>query len=254
MSCQWEPGDSYCPVHGPEICGCDEALALRARVQKAEARVRELEDAIGQPCAMCGSTPEELQEFCDWRYGAGTRASKLDEAESALRALRTELAQTRFLSVLRGKLATAWAKMLDAKRAELDETQVAYFELEAELAEAERRLREDKHADNTLEWRHMVDELRTEIAEANNRWHSACDVGRRLEVRNDQLLTELEEAHTLQPLQLCTPAERKVLDAIPRLLSLLPTAEQLKADKRLSVDAKHALAELAELARRGEAP
>lgn len=37
-------------------------------------------------------------------------------------------------------------------------------------------------------------ELSAELAEANNRWLSACDVGRRLEVRNAQLLGELDEA------------------------------------------------------------
>lgn len=35
------------------------------------------------------------------------------------RALRAELARTRFLSVMRGKLAEGWAKMLDEVRAEL---------------------------------------------------------------------------------------------------------------------------------------
>jgi hypothetical protein len=178
--CQWEPGDSYCRVHGPEICGCDEALALRAELDDARRRIANQAESL--------KVPRVEDVVC-------------------IHGLERELARTRFVSVLRGKCADGWSAMLEKTEAELGRVC-------AELAEANRRLREDKHADNTLEWRHMVDALRTELAEANNRWHSACDVGRRLEVRNAQLLNELEGAHTLRPLQICTPAERKVLDAV----------------------------------------
>jgi hypothetical protein len=73
-----------------------------------------------------------------------------------IQRLKGELARTRFLSVLRGKLGETWARMLDKERAELAR-------------------------------------VKAELAEANNRWHSACDVGRRLEVRNAQLTGELAE-------------------------------------------------------------
>lgn len=64
---------------------------------------------------------------------------------------------------------------------------------------------------------------RSDLAEANNRWHSACDVGRRLEVRNGQLSTELAEATaqlekfkdwcaSAKPARK-TPLEQAVLDA-----------------------------------------
>lgn len=39
-----------------------------------------------------------------------------------------------------------------------------------------------------------ANKLRAELAEANNRWHSACDVGRRLERRNAELMREVDEA------------------------------------------------------------
>ncbi len=71
------------------------------------------------------------------------------------------------------------------------------------------------------QWQQKYDELsaahadtRQQLVEANNNWHNACDVGRSLEVRNDQLLAELEEQHTLKPMQLCTPDERVVLNAM----------------------------------------
>lgn len=71
-----------------EPCSCDEALALRARVAELEEKVRIL--------AQSGAL----------------------EAEAKIK-LRTELARTRFLSVLRGKLGRAWASRLDKVRAEL---------------------------------------------------------------------------------------------------------------------------------------
>lgn len=145
-------------------------------------------------------------DICDGYHGPGQHPVTPELADPepcscdealALRAelarLRTELARTRFLSVVRGRLCEAWAKMLDRNRAELNETQVAYLgcslhrdELQAEV-------------DRLHELRNAVGRLAKEVTEAKaaaETWEALCHEQEKLGEQADALVEKFQKLAT----------------------------------------------------------